>query len=55
MWSFTQERMISSLEEASEDPKKVKYRRKYLFWKILYYSCCFTKDPYKQDIGNFKK
>ena len=47
MWSFTQERMVSSLEEAVEDPKKVRNRRKNLFCKFLYYSCCFMKDPYK--------
>ena len=28
MWSFTQERMVSSLEEAVEDPKKLEIEEK---------------------------
>jgi hypothetical protein len=46
MWSFTQNKMVSTLEEALEDPERVKNRRKCIFWKMLYYSCCFLKDPY---------
>ena len=52
MWSFTQNKMISTLEEAIEDPNKVKNRRKYIFWKYLYYSCCFIKDPYTSKHNN---
>ena len=47
MWSFTQKRMISTLEELVEDPEKPKQRRKWLGIKFLYYSCCFLRDPYK--------
>lgn len=47
MWSYTQERMISSLEEAIEGPEKIKQRRRCTGWKFLYYSCCFLYDPYK--------
>lgn len=47
MWSFTQERMVSALEESLEDPEKPKQRRKWLSVKFLYYSCCFLRDPYK--------
>lgn len=46
MWSFTQNKMMSSLEESLEDPERVKNRRKGIFCKMLYYSCCFLKDPY---------
>ena len=47
MWSFTQERMVSALEESLEDPEKPKQRRTWLSVKFLYYSCCFLRDPYK--------
>lgn len=47
MWSFTQEKTMSVLEELLEDPEKPKQRRKWLSVKFLYYSCCFLQDPYK--------
>ena len=50
MWSFTQERMLSSLEEAT-NPERAKKRRQWEFYNILYYSCCFLKDPYQVNTG----
>ena len=45
MWSYGKDRYISSMEELYETEEERQNRRSWLLCKLMYYSCCFTKNP----------
>lgn len=49
MFSFTQNKTLSVLEELLEGEEKAKHRRRWFWLNYIRYSCCFLRNPYNRE------